>query len=369
MWVLPESDSRCVDLRDNNVKRKLAMVLGVLAALVVVAAAAFWYVMNKPLYEPGKLAASVSLAAVPQTGDGSYWEVEPGIRLRHFSEGSGRPVLFVHGGPGVPLRQPLAALEPLAERRQFVYYDQRGCGGSTRPIRKFTSSNYYENMKTLDRTLGLGAQIADIERVRRILGEQKLVLMGHSFGGFLAALYAAEFPERVAGLVLVAPASVLVLPAPEGDLFSTVGTRLPDSMKPEYDAYLKRMLDFGGIFSKSDQDLQAVNAEFAKYYRAVSKHPVFTDSDAGDVGGWMVEAMYMSMGQKHDYREALRRVKAPVLVIHGNEDLQPESASRTYVEAFPNAKLAVIRNAGHFVFNDQPVEFAAAAGAFLGSIE
>jgi proline iminopeptidase len=350
-------------------KRKLTMALGVLAVVIVIAAAGFLYIMNRPMYEPGKVAASASLAPVAQPVEGSYWEVEPGIRLRHVAEGTGRPVLFVHGGPGVPLRQPLAALKTLADQHRFVYYDQRGCGGSTRPIQKFDSSNYFENMKTLDRTLGLGAQIADMERVRRILGQEKLVLMGHSFGGFLASLYAAEFPEHVAGLVLVAPASVLVLPAPEGDLFTTVGTRLPSSMKAEYEAYQKRLMDFSGIFSKSDQDLQALNTEFVKYYRAVSKYPVFADSEEGDVGGWMVQAMYVSMGRKHDYRGALRRVNAPVLVIHGSGDLQPESSSRAYAAAFSNGKLVTIQNAGHFVFHDQPAEFAAAVGAFLGGIK
>ncbi len=56
-------------------------------------------------------------------------------------------------------------------------------------------------MQTLEQTLGISAQVADIERIRRILGEEKLIMVGHSFGGFLASLYAAEFPEHVARMV------------------------------------------------------------------------------------------------------------------------------------------------------------------------
>lgn len=69
-------------------------------------------------------------------------------------------------------------------------------------------------MTTLEQTLGLGAQIADIERIRRLLGDEKLILMGHAWGGFLALLYAAEFPDRIDALILVFPADVLVMPQP-----------------------------------------------------------------------------------------------------------------------------------------------------------
>jgi pimeloyl-ACP methyl ester carboxylesterase len=83
----------------------------------------------------------------------------------------------------------------------------------------------------------------------------------------------------------------------------------------------------------------------------------------------MVQAMYMSMGQRHDYRAALKPVNAPVLVIHGEKDLQPEKASRMYAQAFPNAEFKVIGNASHFAFSEQPEEFAAVVGEFLSKVK
>jgi pimeloyl-ACP methyl ester carboxylesterase len=71
------------------------------------------------------------------------------------------------------------------------------------------------------------------------------------------------------------------------------------------------------------------------------------------------------MGQRHDYRPALKNVTAPVLVIHGADDLQSESASRMYAEAFPNAEFAVIENASHFSFEEQPDQFASIVQSFL----
>jgi pimeloyl-ACP methyl ester carboxylesterase len=79
----------------------------------------------------------------------------------------------------------------------------------------------------------------------------------------------------------------------------------------------------------------------------------------------MTWGMYVSMGQRHDYRAALKNVTAPVLVIHGADDLQSEVASYLYVDAFLNAQFAVIENAGHFSFHEQAAEFAALVGDFL----
>lgn len=95
------------------------------------------------------------------------------------------------------------------------------------------------------------------------------MLIGHSFGGFLAALYAAEFPEHVASLVLVAPADVLVMPG-HGELFAEVKARLPEDQRPDYDRWLQRYLDFKTVFSKSETDWVALNHEFDRYYRRVT---------------------------------------------------------------------------------------------------
>ena len=104
------------------------------------------------------------------------------IQLAHFSVGEGRDVLVVHGGPGEPFAEPMAALQPLTNDFRFHYYDQRGSGESTRPIDSFPDTNFYKNMQALDAELGLGAQIADIERIRQILAQDKLIVIGHSWG-------------------------------------------------------------------------------------------------------------------------------------------------------------------------------------------
>src|SRR5512145_1285326 len=153
-------------------KKKIVLtVVAVLVLLAGVLGAGAWYVINQPLYKPGMVRAAQNLRAPltppAQTGDPDYWQVEPDVHLYHFSQGEGRNVLVIHGGPGVPFHAPLNALEPLAGEYRFHYYDQRGCGNSIRPIDTFATENTYENMTTLNEVLGLGVQISDIERIRQ----------------------------------------------------------------------------------------------------------------------------------------------------------------------------------------------------------
>lgn len=353
-------------------RKKLLIIAGVTLLVIAVIGSGFWYLSSQPLYKPGMVREmGERLAPLKQPTESQKWLVERDIELAHFAVGEGRNVLVIHGGPGQPFVQPMSGLEPLTSAFQFHYYDQRGCGESTRPIDRFESPNIYENMKALDESLGLGAQIADVERIRQILGDDKLILIGHSWGGFLASLYAAEFPEHVEALILISPANTLVMPQPDADsdLFAAVRAKLPADEQADFDKFMQEYFDFNSLFQKSDADLVAMNEQFGKYYLQIMDVDAATQwPEQGRPGGWMVWAGYVSMGQRHDYRAALREVTAPVLVIHGAEDLQSEAATRLYVDAFPNAEFAVIENAAHSSFEDQPAQFAAIVKSFLEGI-
>jgi proline iminopeptidase len=358
-------------------RKKMVGIAVAAILLLAVAGFFFWRAMEGPLYTPGMVRSGQNLRGPldppKQNGDGPYWQVEQGIRLFYDTQGSGRPVLVIHGGPGYPIRRPLAGLEPLAKDFKFCYYDQRGCGKSTRPFDRFESSNFYANMNELEQTLGIGAQVADIERIRRILGQEKLILMGHSFGAFLAAMYAAEFPEHVDALVLVAPAGVLVLPdeTGSGGFFDEIRRRRPDDKQAEYDRFLKEYLSLGSIFAKSEKELAGMNRQIGEYFLAAAGRvdEVNEDDPPSDNGGWMVQAMYFSLGKRHDYRQALRPVQAPALAIHGEDDVVPQRVSRMYADCLPRSRLHVIKNSrtrgGHVPFRDEPEMFIAAVSEFL----
>ncbi len=351
------------------------LIIGLVGLLAVVGGW-FWYMMQQPLYRPGMVHAEKNLRAAliapPQSADSTLWQMESDIALYHQAIGQGRNVVVIHGGPGTPYPEPWPALSPLTATYQFHFYDQRGAGRSTRPFDRFASGTFYQNMQQLEQTLGIGAQVADIERIRQILGEEQLILVGHSWGALLATLYAAEFPEHVERMILISPADMLLMPSPRPDLFATVRQRLPVELHAGYDDYLARYLDFANIFTRSEDELQAINGEFVRYYQAALDRQ--TDQPAVDllaqqsdvqIGGWMVYAMYFSLGQRHDYRGALAAIDVPVLVLHGAADLQPLAVAQEYAEHLPQAQLVTVPGADHFMYNSAPKRFVEEVAEFL----
>ena len=151
-------------------------------------------------------------------------------------------------------------------------------------------------------------------------------------------------------------------PAGADDLFTSVRLGLPADQQPEFDKFMKDYMDFNALFQKSEDDLVHMNEQFGRYYGQVMKT---LPPPQGKPGGWMAWAMYLSMGQRHDYRPALQHVTAPVLVIHGRDDLQSEATSRLYAEVFPNSQFVTLDGASHFSFEEQPARFADVVGKFL----
>lgn len=344
--------------------------IGGLSLLVILGAAtAGYYWMKGPMYRPGDLRSGKFKAATPpaQSGAADRWTMAPGVELYHFEEGSGTPILIVHGGPGFSPEKPWLGGSLLARNYRTIYYHQRGCGRSSRPISSFSTPNMYANMKLLNEQLGLPAQIADIERIRQILGQQKLILVGHSFGAMLVALYAAEYPEHVRAAIFIAPADLIRMPAgKEFDLFDQMRLRMPASERQEYAAYMREYFDFPRAFQRNEEQSSEFYGRMSKYYRLATGIKFAAGSPQST--GYEPLALYCSMGQHHDYSAALRRINAPVLVLHGANDLQPEAASRHFASYFANARFLSIPQATHFVFDDQPQQFANAVQDFLSDL-
>lgn len=103
------------------------------------------------------------------------------------------PVIFLHGGPGVPdMRGDSEYFERISRDGFDVYvYDMVGRGRSSR----LADPRGY----TLER------DVADLEAIHWEIGAEKVVLIGHSYGAVLAAAYAASHPERVEKMVLSSP--------------------------------------------------------------------------------------------------------------------------------------------------------------------
>jgi len=235
-------------------------------------------------------------------------------------------VVAVHGGPGVPVAAPWPGLGTLAGRYDFVFYDQRGCGRSTRPLAAVPPGRFWQRARALDAALGVGVQLADLERVRRLLGHERVVLVGEGAGATLAALWAGELPERVAGLVLLMPVDLVRVPADAPRrLFTWASDEVLRGM-PAPLRDLERAMDTGD---------SALSRELAAAVRA------------GDVvpGGLAALAAWLTFARPHDDQRALARVTAPVLVI-GAADGEAGEAARRMAGYLRGARLVTLADPG-----------------------
>lgn len=342
-----------------------------LVALVLVAGGAlfaFRWLIGRPMFTPGSVAAHVaargeSFDPLP-SGSDDRWQVTPGVALYHDSFGEGgEHVLFVHGGPALPPGARPRALEALARTHRVHLFHQRGCGASTRPFAQAPVGTLVEQLAAIEGTLGLAEQLADLERVRRALGQQRVVLVGHSFGGLVAALYAAEFPDHVSGLVLVSPAPLHVMPLPP-DLFTTVRARLAErgdtAALSAYDAYLQRYFDVPAAVALDEAALSRLYGGFREFYASATGAPAGVND--GDAGGFATLATYLSLGQRHDWRAALGGIRAPTVVVHGRGDLTPEAHTRSFADAIPGARVEVV-DAAHFALEEAPAAVVSAVAS------
>jgi proline iminopeptidase len=252
-------------------KKKLIIIIAAIIGILAIGGYFAYQMMMKPMYLPGDLTQKKEykqlLETVNKPDKKNCFELNDGISLYYEKQGNGEiPVLIIHGGPAIPYQKPWIGLDSLSNNYTFYYYHQRGSGKSTRPFDKFETTNFYKNSVALNNTLGIPAQIADIEQIRKKLGQDKLILIGHSFGGFLASMYAIEFPQNVESLILVTPAEVIKLPSDGEGLYGAVRKKLPENLKNEYSDYLETLFDYSNLFEKSEQDLINETMTFIKYF-------------------------------------------------------------------------------------------------------
>ncbi len=359
-----------IDTPTPKTTRRRRVGVVVLCVAVVGAAGVFALrrMMERPMFTPGTVAARIAAhgGSFDARARDGVWQVADGVTLRHDSFGAsgGEEVVFVHGGPAYPLRARPRGLERIAASHRVHVYDQRGCGGSTRPFTRAPDGSFYEQLKAVEARLGLAEQIADIERIRRILGRERIVLVGHSFGGLVAALYAAEFPEHVRALVLLAPAPLLVMPT-DDDLFERVRARLPERSRGAYDQYMGRYFDFKRSMARSEPELSRSFGEFRTFYALATG--MRASPNDGDAGGFATLATYASLGQRHDWRPAMGRIIAPTVVVHGGGDFVPEAEMRVFASTIPRARVVVAEGASHFVLEDAPEVVMGALDDALGA--
>lgn len=276
-----------------------------------------------------------------------------GVRLFYRIAGHGRPVVvFLHGGPGMHMGNGWPDLEPLARRRAVLLYDQRGGGRS-------------DLFSDPDRLTAL-AHVRDLEALRQHFGIKRMTLIGYSWGAVLAALYAAEHPERVRRLLLLNPMPPARIPFDE--------QRTAKERELIIGAERSRMEELERTMFAA-HDPRAVCREIDHiYYKPYFFDPrkqslLRTDNCSVSLAALrnrdlVSQATMQSLGD-WDFRPLLARLHMPALVVEGKESQVAVGGPEAWVQALPNSRLLLIERAGHMPHIEQPGKFFPAVEKFL----
>lgn len=275
-----------------------------------------------------------------------------GGELWYGIAGAGRPgvpLLVLHGGPGVPhdYLEPLAAL---AADRPVVFYDQLGCGRSSRPEEPFPWS--------------LGRFVAELGAVRRGLGLAEIHLLGQSWGTMLAVDYLLrDGTAGVRSLVLSSPCLSAAQWAADA---RALVAALPDADR----AAIARANATG------DFAAPAFAAAMETYYRRhVCRREPWPDCLNRAIAGMSLpvyQAMwgpseFLIRGSLRGYErvDRLAEVAVPTLFTCGRWDEATPTATARYAQALPGAELVVFEDAAHEHHLEQPETYLAVVGDFL----
>ena len=122
---------------------------------------------------------------------GRFVEID-GARIHYLDEGSGPPLVLIHGLGGQMHNFTHSLLDRLKDNHRVIILDRPGCGYSTRPR---TAS------------AALAAQAKIIAGLIDKLNLEQPLIVGHSLGGAIALMMGLEHPEKIGGLALLAPAT------------------------------------------------------------------------------------------------------------------------------------------------------------------
>ena len=278
------------------------------------------------------------------------------VPLRWVSYGApvGTPprLLVLHGGPGASHEYLLPQMLRLTEGgggREVVLYDQRGGG----------ASRHDDDREVITWQL----QVGDVARVAQELELAPPVIVGYSWGGLLALLYAIEAAE---GRAAPAPAAlVLIDPAPVTRAWRQEFERAFNSRQssPEVQALRAELAQSGLRERDSDAYRQrAFEISVAGYF---ADPRVARDLTPFRVTGRVQQSIWQSLGD-YDLRPALARLRIPSLVVHGRQDPIPLESSEAVATAL-GATFVVIEGSGHVPYVERPDELFAAIEAFLAT--
>ncbi len=267
------------------------------------------------------------------------------IYFRVFGEGT--PILLIGGGPGDVADRYLSLSQGIAKNHQCILVDQRGTGKSSPAV--YDSS-----------TISLALTLGDFEAIRKQLGLKQWTVLGFSYGGYLASLYAATFPSSVSSLLLLGSMGL------NTDAFLYFNDNITSRLWAS-DLELERYWSdpARAAENRNHAITEIVRARMPGYFfdrkKSLWVSQTMKDSDFNfDMGDWLWKDIV-----KTDIAKMEPQFSKPVLILQGRQDPMGESVAQVLARYYKKSKLIFIEKCGHYSWIEQPEKVFSAIAEFL----
>lgn len=258
--------------------------------------------------------------------------------LYFTSIGNGPKVILLTGGPGFGVSGLKPWADSLSSDFEVILFDQRGTGHSS-------------NVKMDSTTINLEKAVQDLDDLRKNLGQEKLTLCGHSWGGMLAQAYASNFPENTEKIVLVNPG---------GPDMSFWEVFFNDNILMRRYPAERDSLDYWNNQPDSEMSL---------FKRALFfVIPYFYDHEVGlkemspmikisPFNERMNNLMLNDLNLNYDLKSRLGNYKNHCIIIRSRQDIIPAEVIYQIKELLPQTEIITIERSGHFPNLEKPEQF------------
>jgi len=274
-------------------------------------------------------------------------------------EGKGTPIVLINGGPGGTHHYFHPWFSRLKKSARVVYYDQRGCGLS--------------DFKPGDKGYSVEQAVNDLEAVRKALGFDKWVVLGYSYGGFLAQLYTVLHPESISGLVLLGASTGMRAddgPSRQDDFISEAEKSRMAELPKELNEYVKK----NNLPRQKAVELSIYNNFLNGDWKRQNFYRPSPDRLAqGALYEWAHDLNFNGiMNQSEgrwDLTGAFEGNPIPTMILEGRWDLTwSEKKKDTLKGNHPNGRMVIFENAAHGIYDEDPDKFFGVLEEFVENL-
>ncbi|MEW6194913.1 MAG: alpha/beta hydrolase [Bacteroidota bacterium] len=280
-----------------------------------------------------------------------YNQVESnGVEIYYRVFGKGEPLLILGGGPGDNANRYLSLCELLSKSFQCILVDQRGTGKSMPAVLDST-------------TISIELTLSDFEALRKELNLESWTVLGFSYGGYLASLYAHFYPNAVSSLILLGSIGLNL------SIFQYFNDNITSRLSNEGIEKFDYWNDSARVAADPHHTLvERIRARIPGYFYDRKKSLIVSqnmqDSDFNfELGKWI----WGDIQRKDLNLEKVEsRFNKPVLILHGRQDPVGESIPQKLSTYYKHAQLFFLEKCGHYSWVEQPEKVYRYVKEFLG---